>query len=45
MKAFDDRTIEVNGRQSRLYISGTLGGSISLYGAVLMGPSGVASLK
>lgn len=39
MKAFDDRTIEVNGRQSRLYISGTFGGSISLYGAALLRPS------
>ncbi|WP_293100414.1 GMC family oxidoreductase [Moorena sp. SIOASIH] len=39
MAAFDDRTIEVNGRNTRVFIGGILGGGTSLYGAVLMRPS------
>lgn len=38
-EAFDDRNIEVNGRHTRLHISGILGGGTSLYGGVLMRPS------
>ncbi len=38
-EAFDDRTFEVNGRQTRLHISGILGGGTSLYGGVLIRPS------
>ncbi|MFZ1030064.1 MAG: GMC family oxidoreductase [Limnoraphis robusta] len=38
-EAFDDRNIEVNGHQTRLHISGILGGGTSLYGGVLIRPS------
>lgn len=38
-EAFDDRIFEVNGRNTRLHISGVLGGGTSLYGGVLMRPS------
>ncbi|EAW38181.1 GMC family oxidoreductase [Lyngbya sp. PCC 8106] len=38
-EAFDDRNFEVNGQQTRLHISGILGGGTSLYGGVLIRPS------
>lgn len=39
MRAFDDREFNVNGRDTRLYIGGILGGGTSLYGAALLRPS------
>ena len=36
---YDDREIDVNGNNARLYMGGVLGGSTSLYGAALMRPS------
>ena len=36
---YDDRPIDVNGDNARLYMGGVLGGSTSLYGAALMRPS------
>lgn len=36
---YDDRAIDVNGRERRLYMGGVLGGGTSLYGAALMRPS------
>lgn len=36
---YDDRPINVNGTERRLYMGGVLGGSTALFGAVLMRPS------
>jgi len=36
---YDDRDIDVNGDNARLYMGGVFGGSTSLYGAALMRPS------
>ena len=38
-EAFDDRQIQVNGRNAQLHIAGILGGGTSLYGGVLIRPS------
>lgn len=36
---YDDREVAVNGRSSRLYMGGILGGGTSLYGGALLRPS------
>ncbi len=36
---YDDRTIQVNGTSSRLYMGGILGGGTSVYGGALLRPS------
>jgi choline dehydrogenase-like flavoprotein len=38
-KPYDDRMVELNGTQKRLYIGGVLGGGTALYGAALLRPS------
>jgi choline dehydrogenase-like flavoprotein len=38
-KPYDDRPIEVNGAEKRLYIGGVVGGGTALYGAALLRPS------
>ncbi len=38
-KPYDDRTVELNGADKRLYVGGILGGGTSLYGAALLRPS------
>ena len=38
-KPYDDRQIDVNGSDRRLYMGGVLGGGTALYGAALMRPS------
>ena len=38
-RPYDDRTVEVNGTDKRLYVGGILGGGTSLYGAALLRPS------
>ncbi len=38
-RPYDDRTIQVNGDDRRLYIGGSIGGSTALYGAALLRPS------
>jgi len=38
-KPYDDRPIEVNGAEKRLYMGGVLGGGTALYGAALLRPS------
>ncbi|MBU1652543.1 GMC family oxidoreductase [bacterium] len=37
--AHDDRQIEINGRNARLFVSGIVGGGTSIYGAALLRPS------
>ena len=38
-KPYDDRTVDINGRPSHMYIGGNAGGSTTVYGAALLRPS------